>query len=89
MYGGDESHPLATMLFVQGARALSPEGPGNTTARLHLTVLRDGVALRPEYLDQTSIRADDMALSQLITSTGVLTGPELPFCGHSPRKGFA
>jgi len=30
-----------------------------------------------------------MALSQLITSTGVLTGPELPFCDHCPRKGFA
>jgi hypothetical protein len=77
VYGGDESRPLATMLFVQGARALSPDGSGTTTARLHLTVLRDGVGLRPEFLDQTSIRPEDMALSQLITSTGVLTDPAL------------
>jgi hypothetical protein len=73
VYGGDESRPLATMLFIEGARALSAAGPGNTTARLHLTVLRDGVALRPELLDQTAIPPQAIALSQLITSTGALT----------------
>jgi hypothetical protein len=77
VYGGDESRPLATMLFIEGARSLSAAGPGNTTARLHLTVLRDGVSLRPELLDQTAIPLQDIALSQLITSTGALTEPAL------------
>jgi hypothetical protein len=78
VYGGDESRPLATMLFVQGALALAGTEGADVAARLQFAVLRPGIAIGRELLGEGQPKPGDVLLAQLLTSRGRLPALDLP-----------